>query len=393
MRARWRPAHALATLPLALIAAISIADALTGPDIQLGPLLVVAPAVTASFAGPRLTACISALAVAARIIVAILHGVLGTESRQAEIAALAAASTVVVIFTVLRDRHARVLKQVRSVSEAAQQVLLRPLPPRIGPLQIASVYLAAEAEAHIGGDLYAATRTDTSSRLLIGDVRGKGLAAVGDAALLLGAFHGAAHQQAALPALMTYLDASVRWGLDEDEECFITAALLDIPDHGRHIHLISCGHPPPLLLHDGTVIPLAHREPAPPLGLGEFADPDYPLDAFAFEDGDLLLLYTDGIIEARDDSGAFYPLAERLADWHGCAPDQLLERLREDVLAHVRGQLTDDAAAIAVTRVPRGQLPDRHRSPASRPQERMPDYAARITLRRRAAATRPPDGS
>ncbi|WP_313904694.1 SpoIIE family protein phosphatase [Streptomyces sp. SLBN-118] len=87
--------------------------------------------------------------------------------------------------------------------------MLRPLPQRIGPLRIASVYLAAEAEAQIGGDLYAAARTAQGTRLIIGDVRGKGLEAIGDAALRLGAFRAAAHRQADLPALVAYLEGTV----------------------------------------------------------------------------------------------------------------------------------------------------------------------------------------
>ncbi|MFE9313440.1 SpoIIE family protein phosphatase [Streptomyces sp. NPDC006706] len=66
----------------------------------------------------------------------------------------------------------------------------------------------------------------------------------------------------------------------------------------------------------------------------------------------MLLLYTDGVVEARDESGTFYRLAERLAQWGERTPDDLLRRLRRDLLAYVGGRLTDDAAAIAVMRTP-----------------------------------------
>ncbi|MFF3464887.1 PP2C family protein-serine/threonine phosphatase [Streptomyces sp. NPDC001984] len=343
-------------LPFAWIAVIALADALIPSYIELGPLLMAAPAVTAAFAGPRLTALVSAVAVGARLTVLSLQHALGTEIRNGEIASLAVAMIVLVVFTVVRDRHRRLLSQVRSVSETAQRVLLRPLPDRIGPLTVASVYLAAEAEAHIGGDLYAAARTDTCTRLLIGDVRGKGLAAVGDAAMLLGSFYGFAYRQATLPALTAHLDGSVRWDSqgsgDNDDERFITAALLDFPDHGGCVQVINCGHPPPLMLHRGTVVPLNCSQPAPPLGLGEFNGRQYVLDKFAFEEGDMLLLYTDGVVEARDESGVFYLLAERLAAWSDCTPDDVLQHLRTDLLAHVGGQLADDAAAITVMRMP-----------------------------------------
>ncbi|MGW5171621.1 hypothetical protein ACWEQ1_30100 [Streptomyces nodosus] len=63
------------------------------------------------------------------------------------------------------------MARVRSVAEAAQRALLRPLPDRLGPLHIACSYLAAGKDACIGGDLYAAARTGSRTRLIIGDLR------------------------------------------------------------------------------------------------------------------------------------------------------------------------------------------------------------------------------
>lgn len=357
-------------LPLGLILVITVVDILSPPSIHLGPLLVVAPALTASFAGARLTALVSAIAVAALFLIGILHGGLTTSNHESQIAALIVVSALVVGFRALRDRHARELVQVRSVSETAQQVLLRPLPTRIGPLRIASVYLAADAEAQIGGDLYAASRTVNGTRLIVGDVRGKGLTSLGEAALLLGAFRAAAHLQASLPELAAYLDGSVSWDLaaaacdppDDDEapepvvhdaaESFITAVILDIPDDGTQIQIINCGHPPPLLLHHGRVVTLEVRRPAPPLGLGGLLEPQYQADSFRFSPSDRLLLYTDGVIEARNAARTFYPLTERIRDWTTERPAALLQHLRRDLLEHAGGRLGDDAAMVAVERVP-----------------------------------------
>jgi hypothetical protein len=144
---------------------------------------------------------------------------------------------------------------------------------------------------------------------------------------------------------------------DEPEETFATLTLLDIPDHTPFAHAVTCGHPPPLLLRDGRVRPLGATLPALPIGLGALAahagPTGYRVDTFPFEDGDLLLLYTDGVTEARDASGLFYPLAERVAAWTGEAPHRLLRRLHADLLAHAGGRLGDDAAAIAIRRGPR----------------------------------------
>lgn len=352
-------------LPLALVVAITLADALT-PAVHLGPLLVAAPAITASLAGPWATALMGVLAVAGQLVVAAQDRSLGTLNTQAQILALIVVSALVVLFCRLREHSRQELVRVRSVSEAAQQVLMRPLPTRMGPLRLASFYLAAEDEAQIGGDLYAAVRTahhaGHGARLLIGDVRGKGLSSLSDTAVVLGAFRESAPRLSGLPEMVAYLEESVSRHLaeasadgaaDRDEQ-FVTALLADIPDDEPVVRLVSCGHPPPLLVRQGAATALESRWPGPPLGLGALAPSEACVETFRFERGDLLLLHTDGIIEARDRAGVFYPLSERTASWVGCAreadPGAFLGRLRGDLLAHVDGRLDDDAAGVAVIR-------------------------------------------
>lgn len=189
----------LVAFPVGLIVVVVVVDILAPPDVHLGPLLVAAPAMTAALGGARLVASIGALAVVAQLIIALVRRGWITLNHEMQILALVVVTAVIMIFCRLRERQQRQLTQVRSVSEAAQRVLLRPLPRCIGPLKVASVYLAAEAEAHIGGDLYAAARTDDGTRLVIGDVRGKGLSSISDAAVLLGAFREAAISTPPLP--------------------------------------------------------------------------------------------------------------------------------------------------------------------------------------------------
>jgi serine phosphatase RsbU (regulator of sigma subunit) len=358
LRRPVRAGRALIAIPIAWIVAVSVIDLLAPPDIHLGPLLVAAPAITPLFGGPWTVGLVAALAVIAQATIGALRDPDGmlSANHQAQIIALMLVGASLVIFSVLRERRAKELAQVRYVSETAQRVVLPPLPKKLGPLRAASLYLAAEAEARIGGDLYAAARTIPGTRLMIGDVRGKGLTAVNDAALLLGAFRGAAHRQASLGELVSYLDRSVCWDLMEPGETshygetFITATILDIPDRGGRVQMISCGHPPPIVLRDGRPTTMDTRIPAPPLGLGELSHPRYRVDSFPFEPKDLLLLYTDGVTEARDSTGTFYPLAERITGWTDSDPDAFLDRLRRDLLHHVGGHLNDDAAMIAIQR-------------------------------------------
>ena len=353
-----RAGRALLVIPIAWIVAVSVIDGLAPPNIYLGALLVAAPAITPLFAGPWSVGLVAALAVIAQTASGVVRDPeqLLSSNDQAQIIALVLVGTALVIFCVVRERRAKVLAQVRYVSEAAQRVVLPPLPKEIGPLRVASLYLAAEAEAQIGGDLYAATRTTSGTRLIVGDVQGKGMTAVNDAALLLGAFRVAAHRPASLGELVTYLDQSVCWDLMEPGETnrygetFITATILDIPDHSGRVQMISCGHPPPIVQRNGRPTTMDTLHPAPPLGLGELAHPRYHVDSFPFEARDLLLLYTDGVTEARDSTGTFYPLAQRITGWSENDPEAFLGRLRRDLLHHVGGHLNDDAAMIAIER-------------------------------------------
>ncbi|MFF4140032.1 PP2C family protein-serine/threonine phosphatase [Streptomyces sp. NPDC001698] len=352
----WQPSHPLLFIPVVLIVVITAADIATGPTIVLSPLLVVAPTLTAWFAGPWTTGGIGVLAMAGEAVSGWRTGTLSTRNVVVEVIAIAAITSLIVVLCAVRDRHARQMARVRSVAEAAQQVVMWPLPSRLGPLRLACVYLAAEEEADIGGDLYAAARTGSTARVMIGDVRGKGLPALGEAALLLGAFREAAHQHASLPDLAAALERSMTRYLADFEpegeagERFVTALLVEIADVEPLVRMTSCGHPPPLLLGPDSTVHVPRLHPGPPLGVG-VTDPDnHVVDVLPFGPGDTLVLYTDGVIEARDHNGVFYPFAERAAQWTDHPPEALLDHIERDLLAHTGGRLGDDVALLAIRR-------------------------------------------
>ncbi|RST08918.1 serine/threonine-protein phosphatase [Streptomyces sp. WAC07149] len=372
-----RGGRLLLVVPFALIAAVTTVDVLSPPEVHLGPFLIAAPALAASFAGPRMTAFVGAVAVLAQSVVAVARTSLTDLNHTYQIIALVLISVIVTFFAHLRERDETRVARLRTIAHAAQSVVLRPLPHRAGPLHIASVYLAAEEEAQMGGDLYAAARTASGTRLLIGDARGKGLDAISEASLVLGAFRVTARREEELPELVGHLEEGVDSAeepqsaadpgpgrgpgpgpgepADGADEAFVTALVLDIPDREPVVRLVNCGHPPPLLLRQGRVIPLDTAEARPPLGLADVLTADARVATFPFDVGDVLLLYTDGVVEARDDSRAFYPLAERLTAWARDDPPTLLDRLRADLRSYAGGHLGDDAALVAVERLPSGQ--------------------------------------
>ncbi|GAA4604048.1 PP2C family protein-serine/threonine phosphatase [Actinoallomurus liliacearum] len=355
-RSWWRGRAPLVPA-FALILVIGAADFVNGPMVHLGPLFSVATATTACFAGPSEVAIIGMVAITSYVVVGVSETWRGVAEYEMQLSSLIMIMGVMMFVSALRQRNRRELTIVRSVAETAQRVLMRPLPVRLGPLRIASLYLTAEQEARIGGDLFGAARIVGGTRLIIGDVRGKGLAAVDTAALVVGAFWAAAHQRSPLCELLTFLDgaAAVEPTSCDDPgwaERFVTAAVLDIPDEEPRVHVANRGHPPPLLLARGKVTELAAGRPAPPLGLGDLAPVEAEVDTFPFGHGDVLFLYTDGVIEARDVAGEFYPLQERLRRWREDDPERLVERLHEDLCAYTDERLDDDVAIIAVRRAP-----------------------------------------
>lgn len=351
----------LAAIPLVLIVAITVLDLYTPPDVHLGPLLVIAPALTASLSGTRLTALVGTLAVAALVLVAALEGGLTTANRMAQILALLVLSALTVFLRYVTERRERALSRARSVAATTQGVLLRPPPRRIGPLRVAWLYLSAEDETEIGGDLFAVGRAGhAATRVVIGDVRGHGLAAIGEASLVLSAFREGTHRCA---SLLSALDDSVSRNVEDvadtkrdPGEHFITCLVLEIPDESPGAEMVNCGHPPPLLVTDQQVTVLHARRPLPPLGMGELPIEARRTDPFTFHADDMLVLYTDGVIEARSPTKAFYPLAERVASFPAAGPDDLLDRIHHDLLAHIDGPPTDDAAILVIEHTPSHHL-------------------------------------
>ena len=232
------------------------------------------------------------------------------------------------------------LADVMLVAEAAQRAILAPPPERVGPVALAARYRSAALEAQVGGDLYEVVATPDRVRLLVGDVRGKGLGAVRTATVVLGEFRAAAAGPGDLSHVAREIDGRLGPHLPDPED-FVTALLVEIRGDGA-LTAVSCGHPSPVVLsRDGTVRTV-HTLNEPPLGLG--VDPAPTTDHL--DAGDRLLLFTDGLIEARRPDGTFVdlePLLRHAATApFSCVLDMLLERLRE-VTGH---ELDDDLALL-----------------------------------------------
>ncbi|MGW3199048.1 PP2C family protein-serine/threonine phosphatase [Streptomyces sp. NPDC001118] len=327
-------------LPVLVLAIVTFVDVAGG--IWL-PLLAAGPALAAATNGPRGVLSTGLLAAALGATLGHEHGV-PTGELAAVLSALLAVTASSSLASALRGRRERVLAAVRSVAEAAQHALLQPVPQTVGPFQVAVRYSAAAAEARIGGDLYALVPTPHGVRLIVGDVRGKGLPAVGTAALVLGVFREAAYDEPDLLDVVGRIERSLARNLGPDD--FVTAVVAGCSRSGN-LEVVNCGHAPPLLISaSGDVTAVESAQPAPPLGLRALTGQAPRLQYLPFTVGDQLLLYTDGVTEARDHAREFYPLAAGVARHASDDPALTLGALHDELLEHVGGRLHDDAALL-----------------------------------------------
>ncbi|MBL1083660.1 serine/threonine-protein phosphatase [Streptomyces actinomycinicus] len=327
-----------------------------------GPLLAAMPALAALTMGPKGPLSAAAGAFAVTVTTATLHHSWGGQVYSNLISLVVVSAASVTMSSAVRTRRQSELNQVRRVAEAAQRVLLRPVPPRLGPVQMASKYLAAETGAQIGGDLYEAVHTRYGVRMIVGDVRGKGLPAVRLAAAVLGAFREAAHYEEDLAEVVSHCAAALereraalravdRAEEDNLTEDFVTALVAQV-SNAFVVQVVNRGHPPPLVLREGKVEALHPASPMPPLGLEEFITlPPAEADSYPFAPGDRLLLHTDGVIEARSPGGEFFPLPQTTESVHPCQPAEFLEHLHQELIRHTHGYLADDAAMLLVERI------------------------------------------
>lgn len=320
-----------------LIAIISLAQLTNQTPYYIG-LYAAAPFLAAAFATWREVLLVGVVATALGLVfgASAPHGL--ARPTMVTCVGIVLATGLAVVVGTLRTRQAERFAELTRLASVAQGAVLRSIGPQVGPLAVAGRYISATAAADIGGDLYEALNTPYGVRMIIGDVRGKGLDAVRLASIVLGSYRHVAYERADMRAIVADLDRAVARSVGEED--FVTAALVE--ERGGTLTIVNCGHPAPLLLRRGEVIPLEPPSGAPPLGFMPVVRPRVE----RLEPGDRLLLYTDGLAEARRD-GEFFPIAERA--WrllgHGTVGDGLAS-LESALIEWVRGQLDDDIAAV-----------------------------------------------
>jgi sigma-B regulation protein RsbU (phosphoserine phosphatase) len=242
----------------------------------------------------------------------------------------------------LRERRESALQRMTVIAEAAQQAVLRAMPSSIGSVGLASRYVSATAEALVGGDLYEVAETPYGVRVIVGDVRGKGLEAVQTAATVLGAFRAAAFTEPDPVALTMRIDDTLSRMLGDEE--FVTAIVGEF--QGDRVIIANCGHHPPFLVDADGPTQLDTGEPTLPLGMGSAPE----LSEHAWPAGARMLFFTDGLVEARDRRGEFFPLDDYAAELGEGTMEEALDRLVGRLLAYAGQEMNDDMALVLAER-------------------------------------------
>jgi uncharacterized membrane protein (UPF0136 family) len=340
----------LSALPFLVMAAIVAVDLLQGPSDEFLPVLSLGPALASVSRRAVPTALIGALALGVGFLLALGANLFSTNRGITGLITIFGVSVACVVASAIRQRRERELADVKAVAEMAQQVLLRPVPGHVPPLDIAVRYISASAAAHIGGDLYEVVTTASATRFILGDVQGKGLPAVRTASVVLGAFREAAYDAADLSEIAARIELSLLHQAATEE--FVTAVIAQINADSDVIEILDCGHPPPLLVRNGVVSLIEDPDPGLPLGLGQLTVSRRVPTRLRLQPGDQILCYTDGISEARDKTGTFYPLPERGVLLAEGDLDDMLDRLSADVARYVGRKLDDDAAMLLIRHAP-----------------------------------------
>ncbi|MFC3573578.1 PP2C family protein-serine/threonine phosphatase [Streptomyces yaanensis] len=349
--------------PLVLLVAIAAIDWHTGGEFRTISWVVLVPGIAAAICGLWGTVFIALLAVATYE----LEDHTWPHQFQAglpDFILVVVGSALAVLACAVRMREERRMLHMQDVVDTTRRTVLRPLPAGWGGLDHAAVYLAADSVARVGGDFYDIQPGPQGTRVLLGDVQGKGLGAVTAASALLSTFREAAYHEPALGAVADRLEIRMRRHVRycaeigrDDEERYATAVLVGFPPADpSYVEAINFGHEPPLVVAPDGVRPLPPGDGLP-LGLGELGDGPPPVVRVPLAPGETLLLVTDGVSEARDGAGEFFPLYDLVAralaeDPCAAEPGRLVRLVRDGTVRHCGGHLEDDTTIFALRRRP-----------------------------------------
>jgi PAS domain S-box-containing protein len=247
--------------------------------------------------------------------------------------------------------NARLYRDRSEIARVLQRSLLPPHLPEIPGVEVGAEYLPVGEANDVGGDFYDLINTVEDGWVCaIGDVRGKGVEAASVTALARYTIRAVTLKDDRPSEILAALNEAMLRQLPEDRFCSAACVRLEPQDGspGVGADVSRAGHPPPLVVRaDGTVEEVG----SPGKVLGVFADAELADTSLRLMAGDALVLYTDGVTEARSPDGDFFGedrLHHLLRFSSGSDAETIARRIKSVVLAFQEGYPRDDLAVLVL---------------------------------------------
>ncbi len=257
-------------------------------------------------------------------------------------------ATLIVAKGAYSDHFERV-RRLRPMS-IASELAWSLTPPRVLTSDRFGLAALLEPAYDMGGDAYDYALNDDVLHLGVFDAMGHGLAAAGMAAFALTTYRNSRRNGLALAETYDAIDTAIAG--EYPGRGFVTALLAELDVVSGRLRWVSAGHPPPLLLRGGRLVGTLALPPVPPAGM-QLATGPPEVGHESLEPGDMVLLYTDGLTEARRPDRELFTV-ERLGEFiereaaSGHTAPETLRRLRDAIIGRGEGTLHDDATALLV---------------------------------------------
>lgn len=245
-------------------------------------------------------------------------------------------------------RESLLREQAEGMAAALQRSLLPPRLPTLAGIDLAVLYRPADAST-VGGDFYDVFETGDAIVLVVGDVSGKGPAAAAVTALARHTIRTSALSTDSPSGILQMLNRSMFIGRDEtniEHFCTVLIVVAKREDDGLSLLVAAAGHPAGIILRAAGVADEIGAD-GPPCGW--YLDAAFTESSASLRSGDCILLFTDGITEARTPQGMLGTsgLVDRLTQQPGEGATAIIEDVAS-LLADDDVEVRDDVAAVAL---------------------------------------------
>jgi sigma-B regulation protein RsbU (phosphoserine phosphatase) len=250
--------------------------------------------------------------------------------------------------------EAQLREEAEQLADTLQSTLLPPMPPTVPGMDIAARFRAGEVGLRIGGDFYDVFRLGANDwGIVLGDACGRGAAPASLAATARWCIRAAAVRAFSPSAVLRNVNAALVEDREGDDQfCTALFARLELDTCGAWVTVANAGHPLPILVRASYKLAVRGSSALP---LGLFADFDAGDERVGLGPGDFLVMYTDGITEARDGNGRFFGEDGLLEVLKACVGAPTAAEVADAIMAAAAGSTAveyGDDAAVLVVRVP-----------------------------------------